>query len=109
MVVARKDAVTDAETGITADQVIAVLRVREPELRAAGIRRGSVAYGEARPDSDIDLVPEQDPAATVDLIDLVELAQALGDLFGREVPILIEPIRRPRLRAEVERDSVHAF
>jgi predicted nucleotidyltransferase len=60
------------------------LRTREAELRAAGIRRlalfGSVARGEARPSSDIDLVAELDPAARMDLIRLVALEQELGDL-----------------------------
>jgi predicted nucleotidyltransferase len=39
----------------------------------------------------------------------VALEQELGDLLGREVQILTEPIRKPRLRAEVERDGVRAF
>jgi predicted nucleotidyltransferase len=103
----------DTGVSITAEHVIATLRAREAELRAAGIRRlapfGSVARGESRPDSDIDLVAELDPAARMDLIRLVGLEQQLGDLFGREVKILTQPIRKPRLRAEVERDSVRAF
>jgi hypothetical protein len=103
----------DAGVTITADQVIAALRAREAQLRAAGIRRlalfGSVARGEARSDSDIDLVAEIDPASNLDLVRLVGLKRELTGLLGREVQILSEPIRKPRLRAEVERDSVRAF
>ena len=103
----------DTAEAVTAEQVIAVLRAHEPRLRAAGIRAlsvfGSVARGEARPDSDIDLAAEFDPAAKMDLISLVGLERELTDLLGREVQILPEPIKKPRLREEVERDRVRAY
>lgn len=51
----------------SADDVIATLRAHEAELRAAGVKRlslfGSVARGDAGPDSDVDLVAELDRAA----------------------------------------------
>ncbi|HSZ92271.1 MAG TPA: nucleotidyltransferase domain-containing protein [Acetobacteraceae bacterium] len=103
----------DTAEAVTADKVIAILRAQEPRLRAAGIRAlslfGSAARGEARPASDIDLVAELDPAANMDLIRLVGLERELGDLLGREVQILLEPIKKPRLKAEVERDRVRAY
>jgi uncharacterized protein len=103
----------DTAEAVTAEKVIAVLRAHEPWLRAAGIRAlslfGSVARGEARPDSDIDLAAEFDPAAKMDLIRLVGLEQELSDLLGREVQILPEPVEKPRLRASLERDRVRAF
>jgi predicted nucleotidyltransferase len=98
---------------LTASDVVATLRAREPALRQAGITRlslfGSVARNEAGPDSDIDLAAEFDPSAKMDLIRLVGLEQELGDLLGREVQILPEPIRKERLRANVERDRIRAF
>ena len=98
---------------MTATDVITTLRAHGPALRAAGIRSlylfGSVARGEARPDSDIDLLAEFDPSAKIDLIRLVGLERELGNLLGRSVQILPEPISKPRLRAEVERDRVRAF
>ena len=103
----------DTAEAVTADKVIAVLRAHEQWLRAAGLRTlwvfGTVARGEARPDSDIDLVAELDPAAKMDLLRLVGLEQQLGDLLGREVQILLEPIKKPRLKEEVERDRVRAY
>lgn len=102
-----------AAKAITAEQVIGVLRAHEATLRAAGIRRlslfGSLARGEAGPASDIDLAAAFDPAAKLDLLRLVALERELGELLGREVQILPEPIRKPRLRSEVERDGVRAF
>jgi uncharacterized protein len=103
----------DVVPPITAAEVIEKLRAHETALRAAGIRAlslfGSVARGDARPDSDIDLAAEFDPAAKMDLIRLVGLERELRDLLGRSVQILPEPVSRPRLRSEVERDRVRAF
>ena len=96
-----------------AAEVLSILRAHQPALRQAGITRlslfGSVARNEAGPDSDIDLVAEFDPAAKMDLIRLVGLERELGQLLGREVQILPEPIRKERLRASVERDRIRAF
>jgi len=103
----------DLAHAITAEEVIRTLRAREDELRRFGIKRlgifGSVARGDARPDSDIDLVAELDPAVRVSLLDIVGLEQELGDQFGREVQILIEPIKKDRLRVHVEEDRVHVY
>ena len=96
-----------------AAEVLSTLRAHQQALRQAGITRlslfGSVARNEAGPDSDIDLAAEFDPAAKMDLIRLVELEYELGDLLGRRVEILPEPIRKARLRANVERDRIRAF
>ena len=48
---------------------------------------GSVARGEARPDSDIDLLYELRPGQRMGFIGLEFLAEALADLFGRHVDI----------------------
>ena len=100
-------------TSVTAEQGIATLRAHEAELRAAGIRAlsvfGSVARGDAGPDSDIDLAVEFAPAARMDLIRLAGLERELSALLGRAVQILPESIEKPRLRASVERDRVRAF
>lgn len=97
----------------TAEEVIRTLRTHEAALRRAGIVRlglfGSVARGDARPDSDIDLVAELDPAARVNILDIIALEQDLSDLFGREVQILPEPIQKDRLRAHIEQDRVHVL
>ena len=97
----------------TAKRVIATLRAHEAELRAAGIRRlslfGSVARGDAEAGSDVDLAAELDPAARVGLFALAALEQRLADLLGCPVDLLPEPVEKPRLRANVDRDRVRAF
>lgn len=96
------------------ERVLHLLREREPELRARGITRlrlfGSVARGEARPDSDVDLIAEIAPGAKFSLIDLVGLQYDLGDSIGREVEISTAFERmRPRVQARVIADAVEVF
>jgi predicted nucleotidyltransferase len=98
---------------IRPDHVIDALRRHEAELRRAGIRHlslfGSVARGEATPDSDVDLAAEFEPDARMDLIQLVALERHLAHILGQRVDLLPEPIEAPRLRARVEQDRRHAF
>lgn len=47
---------------------------------------GSVARGEATPDSDVDFLVEFEPSSS--LLDLVHLEEALTDLLGVEVDVV---------------------
>lgn len=104
---------TQARVCPRADEVITTLRAHEAELRAAGIKRlslfGSVARGDAGPDSDVDLVAELDRNARIDLVSLVALERWIGDLLGCKVDLLPEPVEKPRLRRNIERDHKVAF
>ena len=103
---------TTAVTDV-ADYVIATLQAHEEELRRAGIRRlsffGSVARGDAEADSDVDLAAELDPEARIGLFALGALERRLTELVGRQVDLLPEPIEKPRLRANIDRDRRRAF
>lgn len=96
-----------------AERVLATLRAHEADLRGDGILRlslfGSVARGEAGPESDIDLAVEFDPAAHIGLFALVALEGRLSALLGRPVDLLPEPVEKARLRANLERDRRRAF
>lgn len=100
-------------TTTVAEQVIATLRAHESELRQAGIRRlslfGSVARGDAESDSDVDLAAELDPEAHIGLFALGALERRLAELLGRKVDLLPEPVEKPRLRANIDRDRQRAF
>ncbi|MFN2460632.1 MAG: nucleotidyltransferase family protein [Candidatus Velthaea sp.] len=91
------------------DQLVAILRAHEVELRAAGIRAltvfGSVARGEDGPESDVDLSVRLDPRAHVGLFGFVALQLRLSDLVGRPVQLLPEPVKNPRLRVSLDRDG----
>jgi predicted nucleotidyltransferase len=95
------------------EQVIARLKAHERELRAAGVIHlslfGSVARGEARPDSDIDLVVKLDRKRGIDLFELGGLNIRLQDLLGAAVDLITEPVRRPRFQERIDRDRVLVF
>jgi predicted nucleotidyltransferase len=103
----------NTDNSTSADEVIASLQAHAAELRAAGVRHlalfGSVARGEAGPQSDIDLVVELDHEAHITLIGLGGLELRLGELLGRKVDLLPEPIQKPRLRTNVDRDRRDVF
>jgi predicted nucleotidyltransferase len=96
-----------------AEHVIATLRAHEAELRKAGIRHlslfGSVARGDAEDESDVDLAAELDPDAGIGLFALGALERRLANLVGRKVDLLPEPVEKPRLRTNIERDRRRAF
>jgi hypothetical protein len=95
------------------DAVLQRLRAHEQELRTMGVARlslfGSVARGEAGPDSDVDLAAEFDRSRPFGLFQFVRLEERLGDLLGIKVDLVGEPIAKPRFRARVDRDRVHVF
>ena len=99
-------------TGL-AEDVIATLRAHQAELHRAGIRHlslfGSAARGDATVDSDVDLVVELDPEAHIGLFALGALEQRLAELIGCRVDLLPEPIEKPRLQANIDRDRRRAF
>ena len=96
------------------DDVLRILRAREAELRARGIERlsvfGSLARGEAGPQSDVDLAAEVTPEAGWTLIDHGRCAERLAAMLSAPVDLVEEPVtRKPRLQAEIDRDRIVAF
>lgn len=96
----------------TREATVAKLKAHEAELRDAGIVSlalfGSVARGEDRPESDVDVVVRLDPDAHIGFR-IVGLERRVGDLVGRPVQMLTEPITNARLRGNVERDRHRVF
>ena len=60
---------------------------------------GSVARGEDRADSDVDLLVDMDPGRS--LLDLVALGQDLEDLLHRKVDVLTAVSVHPALRDRI--------
>jgi len=65
---------------------------------------GSVARGDARPDSDVDFLVDLEPGRT--LFDLGGLLMELRGILGREVDVVTERGLRPRLKDQVLREAV---
>ena len=95
------------------DQVIARLREREAELKAAGVVRlslfGSTARGDRRPDSDIDLLAAFDETRRISLLDVAGIELQLSDLLGQPVDLVEEGTLKPRIRRSVEAEALRAF
>ncbi len=94
---------------LTRDEAIHRLRDSEPDIRALGVKRlalfGSVLRGEARPDSDVDVLVEFSPGAK-SFDRLLELSDLLEERLGRTVEIVttgsLSPFIGPRILAEAE-------
>ncbi len=65
---------------------------------------GSVARGEARPDSDIDVLVEFEPGRT--LLDRIGMIQDLEDLLGRKVDVVTEKALHQYIRQQVIKQAV---
>jgi uncharacterized protein len=85
----------------------------ETELRRRGIRHlsvfGSVARGEAGPNSDIDLIAELDPGAHIDIFDWVSISALISEHIGQPIDLVRRPKLRPEIAAAAARDEIHAF
>jgi len=64
---------------------------------------GSVARGEARPDSDVDFLVNLE--ANRSLMDLARLLRELQTLLNRPVDVVTEAGLRPRLRPQVLKEA----
>ena len=70
---------------------------------------GSVARGENRPDSDIDILVEFDPDARVTVFDYVGVKDYIAGLFEQLVDVIDRDALKPHLREPSARDAVYAF
>jgi predicted nucleotidyltransferase len=95
------------------NEVIARLKDNEAALRARGVSHaalfGSRARGDNRPDSDIDIMIEFDPAARVTLFGYVGLKTYIAGLFDGPVDIVNRDGLKPHVKPVAMTDAIYAF
>ena len=98
---------------MNAQDAIAILRRYESALRARGVAHaavfGSVARGDNRPDSDLDILVEFEPGAEGTIHDYVRFKEYVAGLFQGPVDVIDRAALKPHLRAPSARDAVYAF
>ena len=89
--------------------VISLLREHSIQLKRLGVKSlslfGSVARGEERPDSDVDILVEFEGPLTFDRF--MDTKFYLEELLGRKVDLVVPQAIKPRMKPHVMQDLVH--
>ncbi len=97
----------------TLSEIVRQIRTEEAELRRRGVVHlavfGSVARGDDRPDSDVDIAVEIESGRSFSLIRMEDTRLLLQDRLGRPVDLGEAQSFRPRVRAAFEREHVSVF
>lgn len=98
---------------ITLDKALGILRANEAMLRARGVVHaaifGSVARGDARPDSDVDVLVELEPQAHLGIYDYVGIKLDLADLMQEHVDMVDRAALKAIVKESVLREKIDAF
>lgn len=95
---------------MTLDRIQALLAAHREELTELGVASlavfGSVARGEARPDSDVDLLVELN--RRMGLFEFAGLKLRLEELLGAKVDLVMPSALKPRVRERVLGEAIRA-
>jgi predicted nucleotidyltransferase len=98
---------------MNSQDAIAILVAHRDDLRARGVRHaalfGSVARGEARPESDLDILIELDPDAKIGVFEYVGIRRYIADLFANPVDVVDRQSLKAHVRPSAENDAIYAF
>jgi len=93
--------------------VLAILRAHREELVGLGVVHaavfGSVARGEAGPESDVDVLIDLDPAKGLNLFEYCRVKLQISEMLGGSADVLHRKTLKPWLRENVMRDCFEAI
>ncbi len=94
------------------EQIIEILRMNRMLLRRFHISSlsifGSVARGDARQNSDVDILVEFEPGAAIGLFAFARLQKSLSELVGRPVDLVTPEALHKALKQNILKEAVHA-
>ena len=98
---------------ITLEEILARLREVTPALKAGGVTKlaifGSRARGDARPDSDLDVLVDTAPSGASPPFDLFGVLHLIEDATGLPAQISMRDSLKPRVAERIADDLVEVF
>lgn len=98
---------------ITLEKALGILRAHERDLRAKGVLHaaifGSVARGEARPGSDVDVMVDLDPDRRLSVFDFAGIQGDLEDLLQVKVDLAEAKALKRFVKEQAMSEKVDVF
>lgn len=95
------------------EEAAQTLRSHEGELRRLGVRHapvfGSIARGEARPESDIDVLVEIDHNRPIGVFEYARVKLYIAGIFQQPVDVVSSRTLKPLLRENILQDAIRVF
>jgi len=101
------------DVAMNPSEPIAAFKSLAPLFAARGVTGlsvfGSRTTGEARADSDIDVIVDYNPDSRFSLLDLVAVGRIIEEYLGIKADVITRPGLHPVLRHEIESKSIRVY